>query len=84
MGGIIAVNPTGAFNVTKPFSEVRSQQNSGRIITISSIAAIRAPPDGLSYDAFKEGLEGNVRPELSKTGESGDRTDPASLCLLGA
>lgn len=58
---IIAVNLTGAFNVIKPASEVMIRQRSGRIITISSIAATRTSPDGLSYDASKAGLEGMTR-----------------------
>lgn len=58
---IIAVNLTGAFNVIKPASEVMLRQNSGRIITISSIAATRALPDGLAYNASKAGLEGMTR-----------------------
>ena len=58
---IIAVNLTGAFNVIKPVSEVMIRQKSGRIITISSIAATRTSPDGLSYDASKAGLEGMTR-----------------------
>ena len=58
---IIGVNLTGAFNVIKPVSEVMIRQKSGRIITISSIAATRTLPDGLSYDASKAGLEGMTR-----------------------
>ncbi len=58
---IIAVNLTGAFNVIKPASEAMVRQKSGRIITISSIAATRTTPDGLSYDASKAGLEGMTR-----------------------
>ncbi|MFM9282440.1 SDR family NAD(P)-dependent oxidoreductase [Paenibacillus jiagnxiensis] len=58
---IISVNLTGAFNVIKPVSEVMVRQKSGRIITISSIAATRTSPDGLSYDASKAGLEGMTR-----------------------
>ncbi|MGE2737473.1 SDR family NAD(P)-dependent oxidoreductase [Mycolicibacterium vaccae] len=58
---IIAVNLTGAFNVIKPVSEIMLRQKSGRIVTISSIAASRALPDGLSYDASKAGLEGMTR-----------------------
>ncbi|TDD80902.1 SDR family oxidoreductase [Saccharopolyspora karakumensis] len=58
---IISVNLTGAFNVIKPVSEVMVRQKFGRIITISSIAATRTLPDGLSYDASKAGLEGMTR-----------------------
>lgn len=58
---IIAVNLTGSFNVIKPTSEVMLRQKSGRIITISSIAATRTLPDGLSYDTSKAGLEGMTR-----------------------
>ncbi|PCM39969.1 short-chain dehydrogenase [Mammaliicoccus sciuri] len=58
---IIDVNLTGAFNVIKPISEIMINQKSGRIITISSIAATRTSPDGLSYDASKAGLEGMTR-----------------------
>jgi 3-oxoacyl-[acyl-carrier protein] reductase len=58
---IIAVNLTGAFNVIKPASEAMVRQKSGRIITISSIAATRTSPDGLSYDTAKAGLEGMTR-----------------------
>lgn len=58
---IIAVNLTGAFNVIKPVWEAMIWQKSGRIITISSIAATRTSPDGLSYVAAKAGLEGMTR-----------------------
>lgn len=58
---IISVNLTGAFNVIKPASEVMIRQNSGRIITVGSIAATRALPDGLAYNASKAGLEGMTR-----------------------
>ncbi|NGN94397.1 SDR family oxidoreductase [Nocardioides sp. KC13] len=58
---IIAVNLTGAFNLIKPASEAMVRQKSGRIVTISSIAATRTSPDGLSYDAAKAGLEGMTR-----------------------
>jgi len=58
---IIAVNLTGAFNVIKPVSELMIRQKFGRIITISSIAATRTSPDGLSYDTSKAGLEGMTR-----------------------
>jgi len=68
---IIAVNLTGAFNVIKPASEVMIRQNSGRIITISSIAATRTAPDGLSYDTSKAGLEGMTRRLAVELGEYG-------------
>jgi len=58
---IIETNLTGAFNIIKPASEAMVRQKSGRIITISSIAATRTSPDGLSYDTSKAGLEGMTR-----------------------
>ncbi|HIG8617640.1 TPA: SDR family NAD(P)-dependent oxidoreductase [Klebsiella michiganensis] len=68
---IIAVNLTGAFNVIKPASEAMIRQKSGRIITISSIAATRTSPDGLSYDTSKAGLEGMTRRLSVELGQYG-------------
>ncbi len=58
---VIGINLTGTFNVVKAVSEQMIGQQGGRIISIGSIAAQRAMPDGLAYCASKAALEGFVR-----------------------
>jgi 3-oxoacyl-[acyl-carrier protein] reductase len=58
---VIGINLTGTFNIVKPVSEAMVRQGSGRIISVGSIAAQRAMPDGLAYCASKAALEGLVR-----------------------
>ncbi|MER6531067.1 SDR family NAD(P)-dependent oxidoreductase [Streptomyces sp. NPDC001508] len=58
---IIGINLTGCFNAVKAVSEQMITQRSGRIITIGSIAASRAMPDGIAYCAAKAGIEGLTR-----------------------
>lgn len=58
---VIDINLTGTFNVVKPVAAQMIAQKSGSIVLMSSIAAHRATPDGLAYDASKAGIEGMVR-----------------------
>jgi NAD(P)-dependent dehydrogenase (short-subunit alcohol dehydrogenase family) len=58
---IIDINLTGTFNVVKPVAHQMISQKSGSIVLIGSIAASRALPDGLAYDASKAALEGMTR-----------------------
>jgi 3-oxoacyl-[acyl-carrier protein] reductase len=58
---VIGINLTGTFNIVKPVAEAMISQRGGRIISIGSIAAQRALPDGLAYCASKAALEGMVR-----------------------
>lgn len=58
---VIDINLTGTFNVVKPVALKMIAQQSGRIVLIGSIAASRALPDGLAYDASKAALEGMTR-----------------------
>ncbi|MFC5337077.1 SDR family NAD(P)-dependent oxidoreductase [Leucobacter denitrificans] len=58
---VIDINLTGTFNVVKPVAAQMISQKSGSIVLMSSIAAHRATPDGLAYDASKAGLEGMTR-----------------------
>ena len=58
---VIDINLTGTFNVVKPVATQMINQKSGRIVLIGSIAASRALPDGLAYDASKAALEGMTR-----------------------
>jgi 3-oxoacyl-[acyl-carrier protein] reductase len=58
---VIDINLTGTFNVVKPVATQMIEQKSGRIVLIGSIAASRALPDGLAYDASKAALEGMTR-----------------------
>lgn len=79
---IIETNLTGAFNIIKPASEAMVRQKSGRIITISSIAATRTSPDGLSYDTSKAGLEGMTRRlavDLGKYGITANTVAPGVI-----
>jgi NAD(P)-dependent dehydrogenase (short-subunit alcohol dehydrogenase family) len=58
---VIDINLTGTFNVVKPVAMQMIKQSAGRIVLIGSIAASRALPDGLAYDASKAALEGMTR-----------------------
>ena len=58
---VIGINLTGCFNSIKAVSGQMIAQRRGRIITIGSIAATRAMPDGIAYCAAKAGLEGLTR-----------------------
>lgn len=58
---IIGVNLTGAFYGCRAAAQVMTKQNSGRIITIGSVAGQRGAADGISYVASKAGLEGLTR-----------------------
>jgi len=58
---IIDINLTGTFNVVKPVATEMIKQEAGSIVLIGSIAASRALPDGLAYDASKAALEGMTR-----------------------
>ncbi|MBT2554182.1 SDR family NAD(P)-dependent oxidoreductase [Arthrobacter sp. ISL-5] len=58
---VIDINLTGTFNVVKPVATEMIKQKSGSIVLIGSIAASRALPDGLAYDASKAALEGMTR-----------------------
>lgn len=68
---VIDINLTGSFNVVKPVANRMIKQRAGRIILIGSIAASRALPDGLAYDASKAGLEGMTRRLAVDLGPSG-------------
>ena len=58
---VIGINLTGCFNSIKAVTGQMIAQRRGRIITIGSIAATRAIPDGIAYCAAKAGLEGLTR-----------------------
>jgi NAD(P)-dependent dehydrogenase (short-subunit alcohol dehydrogenase family) len=58
---VIDINLTGTFNVVKAVAPVMAAQRSGRIISVGSIAAQRAMPDGLAYCTSKAALEGLIR-----------------------
>lgn len=55
---VIGVNLTGTFYGCRAAAQVMTKQNSGRIITIGSVAGQRGAADGLSYVASKAGIEG--------------------------
>jgi NAD(P)-dependent dehydrogenase (short-subunit alcohol dehydrogenase family) len=58
---IIGVNLTGTFYGCRAAAQVMTKQNSGRIITIGSVAGQRGAADGISYVASKAGIEGLTR-----------------------
>jgi NAD(P)-dependent dehydrogenase (short-subunit alcohol dehydrogenase family) len=58
---VIGVNLTGAFYGCRAAAEVMIKQQSGRIITIGSVAGQRGAADGLAYVASKAGIEGMNR-----------------------
>lgn len=58
---IIGVNLTGAFYGCRAAAQVMTKQNSGRIITIGSVAGQRGAADGISYVTSKAGIEGLTR-----------------------
>ena len=55
---VIGVNLTGSFNGCRAAAKVMTKQQSGRIITIGSVAGERGAADGLAYVASKAGIEG--------------------------
>jgi 3-oxoacyl-[acyl-carrier protein] reductase len=54
---IISINLTGVFNAHRAAASVIRPQT-GRLITIGSIGAVRGAADGIAYAASKGGLEG--------------------------
>src|SRR5687767_6416276 len=52
---IIGVNLTGTFYGCRAAAQVMTKQNSGRIITIGSVAGQRGAADGISYVTSKAG-----------------------------
>jgi NAD(P)-dependent dehydrogenase (short-subunit alcohol dehydrogenase family) len=58
---VIDVNLKGCFNGSKAAVSVMLPRGSGRVINMSSIAAHRGGPDGLSYSASKAGIIGLTR-----------------------
>ncbi|MFF9778585.1 SDR family NAD(P)-dependent oxidoreductase [Streptomyces sp. NPDC013978] len=58
---VIGINLTGTFNVVKAVTGPMVEQRAGRIVSIGSIAAQRAMPDGLAYCTSKAGIEGLIR-----------------------
>ncbi|MGD6741813.1 SDR family NAD(P)-dependent oxidoreductase [Streptomyces sp. BH106] len=67
---ILAVNLTGAFNCHRAASRV-IRHDTGRLITIGSIGAVRGAADGLAYAASKAGLEGMNRRLACDVAENG-------------
>jgi NAD(P)-dependent dehydrogenase (short-subunit alcohol dehydrogenase family) len=55
---VIGVNLTGSFNGCRAAARAMTKQQSGRIITIGSVAGERGAADGLAYVASKAGIEG--------------------------
>lgn len=55
---IIAINLSGVYNGCRAAAQIMVKQQSGRIITIGSIAGQRGAADGLAYAASKAGVEG--------------------------
>lgn len=53
---IIAINLTGPFNVLWTVKDGMKEQNFGRIVNVSSIAALAVRPDQLPYAAAKAGI----------------------------
>jgi 3-oxoacyl-[acyl-carrier protein] reductase len=79
---VVGINLTGTFNVVKPVAAAMTEQKSGRIILIGSIAAQRAMPDGLAYCAAKAGLEGMTRRlafDLGKYGVTANLVAPGVI-----
>lgn len=58
---IIGINLTGSYYGCRAAANVMVPQESGRIITIGSVAGQRGAADGISYVASKAGIEGMNR-----------------------
>jgi NAD(P)-dependent dehydrogenase (short-subunit alcohol dehydrogenase family) len=54
---VVAINLTGVFNAHRAAARM-IRHDTGRLITIGSIGAVRGAADGLAYAASKGGLEG--------------------------
>jgi 3-oxoacyl-[acyl-carrier protein] reductase len=57
-GAVIAVNLTGAFNVTKAFAPAMLKQRAGSIVNIASVVGQMGNPGQANYAASKAGLIG--------------------------
>lgn len=58
---VIRVNLDGFFNVTQPALLPMIRSRNGRIVNVSSVAAIRGNPGQVNYAAAKAGLIGATR-----------------------
>lgn len=67
---VLAVNLTGAFNMTKAAAPIMTKQRSGRIVNLSSVSGVRGNAGQINYSASKAGLIGMT---LSASKELGPR-----------
>jgi NAD(P)-dependent dehydrogenase (short-subunit alcohol dehydrogenase family) len=58
---VLEINLTGCFYGCKVAAEVMTEQRSGRIINVGSVASFRGSADGIAYTAAKHGMLGMTR-----------------------
>ncbi|MGO4680212.1 SDR family NAD(P)-dependent oxidoreductase [Microbacterium sp. 2MCAF23] len=68
---VLGINLTGAFYGCRVAAKRMTEQKSGRIITVGSVAGQRGAADGISYAASKAGLEGMTRRLAVDVGPAG-------------
>ncbi|MGA0605263.1 SDR family NAD(P)-dependent oxidoreductase [Phenylobacterium sp. VNQ135] len=72
---VIDVNQVGAFLGMKAVAPVMMKQASGSIINVSSIAGLRAAPNGFAYGASKAAVTGMTRSAARTLGPHGVRVN---------
>lgn len=68
---VLAINLSGSFYGSRVAAQHMTEQKSGRIITVGSVAGQRGAADGISYAASKAGIEGMTRRLAVDVGPSG-------------
>jgi|SRR5579884_1144437 len=58
---VLEINLTGCFYGCKAAAELMTEQRSGRIISVGSVASFRGAADGIAYTAAKHGMLGMTR-----------------------
>ena len=78
---VIAVHLKGTFNVVRPASILFRQQQSGRIITFSSVSGLFGSSGQANYGAAKDGIAGFTRvvaKDLAKYGVTANSISPGA------
>jgi len=72
--GMLAVNLTAAFNLTQAVVPTMREQGDGLIVHVSSSAAKKPDPSGVSYQATKAGVVGLAHGTMEEERKNGIRT----------
>ncbi|WP_309130473.1 SDR family NAD(P)-dependent oxidoreductase [Brevibacterium sp.] len=68
---VLTINLTGSFYGARIAAARMTEQKSGRIITVGSVAGQRGAADGIAYAASKAGIEGMTRRLAVDVGHAG-------------